>query len=1087
MSKTEKYISVPEIVRAFPLLNEREFRLLGFCAFYGSYPPNPWTVTMYDAKFGLPKNRSDKDRKTLRERGFLGESSVSPADYFRIVVPLIRHFPDWVTAFEEVGKYRSDETAFLWKVAKCLAAGDTGAARNLPYPKSTGIWKFFTPLVKDGDEEVLGILPQPEAAKILENLLLEALMNETLSADTIAPVRRMAEEWLDRPDRVLDRCDAYTYYLTGVQPGDDDRDPSFWRIGIRAADELIKGRLPEALDAFQRATELVPEGNDGVFPDRILTWLYTLGLLRARRKYNGSRDERILTRLSRSSGFRYVIPHAPTQTLLTHIESADRNCPGLVKDELLRFLSRDNTVIGRRFAQMVAAYFRLGENALAELGLQGSDLSPLPILRNERCALFPAPSAEKERLKEIFGGPGVIGTVPRKETWEMALTDLSDFVSFSQEGGSLEKRIIYFVDEKWITAILEQSRAAGAEVWTKERLLSRSTFLAGGYDSMDMTDLKLARAIASKAVDVPDIDVLIPIMAGTDRVFTGQHFRQPYTPLPIENGTPFVAFTGKGGTIEVTSNVQRLQDGTVPPVSVYRNAGTYTCIHTNPIQRDIIGKLLSVGSFPATALPAVKRTIESLKDILEVRSSLGGTAIIPTLRGSARLDLRITPIPDDDQGYQMDILAAPYEEGDLRCEPGRGEEDVYDDTGGEPRFIRRDLQAEYDNYYELRDHLEEGLQLDFYENPDQCYIYDSASLLGVLTWAYDHRDKCFVEWPEGRSLRFRGDLTGGDVDITVSTGINWFEVEGEVRIGKDKYNLAEILKGIRASEIKGFIKLGDRDYVRMTQTLQKHLQAVDDMMSGHAGKNRVVPVYRVGHLAQVLGEEGGLHGTMDEGFKNLLATMQSAYDTTPEVPGALKATLRDYQKEGYVWMKRLDAWGAGACLADDTRDLLEEFAEGLMSSRELTMEDAMEKMEQFLRHYFFTMIQRKSSPDKGADPIGRAGESDLHPSGHFLTASKSDIAGITVGDNLSSVLPSEIALLGSPVTLHGIRRGTDAAVDIYCLHHIFIYPVISDFFHAGRGNSPFSRKIAILRYEKISPDPAASRRLPPSGFREGTP
>ena len=72
MSKTEKYISVPEIVRAFPLLNEREFRLLGFCAFYGSYPPNPWTVTMYDTKFGLPKNRSDKDRKTLREKGFLG-------------------------------------------------------------------------------------------------------------------------------------------------------------------------------------------------------------------------------------------------------------------------------------------------------------------------------------------------------------------------------------------------------------------------------------------------------------------------------------------------------------------------------------------------------------------------------------------------------------------------------------------------------------------------------------------------------------------------------------------------------------------------------------------------------------------------------------------------------------------------------------------------------------------------------------------------------------------------------------------------------------------------------------------------------
>jgi SNF2 family DNA or RNA helicase len=31
----------------------------------------------------------------------------------------------------------------------------------------------------------------------------------------------------------------------------------------------------------------------------------------------------------------------------------------------------------------------------------------------------------------------------------------------------------------------------------------------------------------------------------------------------------------------------------------------------------------------------------------------------------------------------------------------------------------------------------------------------------------------------------------------------------------------------------------------------------------------------------------------------------------------LQANLRPYQEEGYRWMKRLDAWGAGACLADD--------------------------------------------------------------------------------------------------------------------------------------------------------------------------
>ena len=48
--------------------------------------------------------------------------------------------------------------------------------------------------------------------------------------------------------------------------------------------------------------------------------------------------------------------------------------------------------------------------------------------------------------------------------------------------------------------------------------------------------------------------------------------------------------------------------------------------------------------------------------------------------------------------------------------------------------------------------------------------------------------------------------------------------------------------------------------------------------------------------------------------------------------------------------------------------------------------------------------------------IGRSGSYDAMPSGSFLTASKSDIAGITVGNDLNSLLPSEVALLAEPQT-----------------------------------------------------------------------
>lgn len=924
MSTPRNTLPVPEVAAAFPGLNLQQFRLLGFCAFYGSYPPSPWTVTMYEGKFGLPKNRTAKERQDLEQAGYLHGNAVRPADYFRIVIPLILHYPEWMPVFEEIGRYRSDEKIYLWKVAKCLADGNMTGAMRLPYPeKNQEAWKYFQPLVLKGDENVnvLSILPQRHAALTLENILQEALAGETLTDGLCNQVQDLARAWLSQPEPILDRAAVCRFYGTGVLPERVKERDSMWTCGIRAISTLIRGDQSEAMEEFQKAAIGLPDSCDGAFPDPVLAWFHALCLIRNSCRYPGKRSSYLISTLLKSSVMRFSTTHTPARILLTDFDSTDKNCQKSVEKELSYFLANDRTPLGRHFAMMLARYFRLEDKACKELGLEGEELSEIAILRNEMAALLPVTTTERERLRDLFGGGSVIGTVPRKEPWALALSSLTEYVSSSQGDSApkeqrIEKRIIYFVDDKWITAIVEQSRKAGTEEWSKGTLLARPVFLRGGYDSMDMTDLKLCQALGNKTIDIPDINFIVPIMAGTGRVFKGEHTRQPHIPLEIEEEEPFLNFTGKGGNIVVSSNVRRMQNRTIPPVSVFFNNGKYFVIRANPVQRDIIAKLLDVGSFPATALGEIRNAIASLEGILEVRSSLAGTAVIPTMRGSARLCLRISPLPDDLQGYRMEMSAAPYEEGSLRCVPGQGAEDVYDDTGGEARFIRRDLQAEFDNFAELKEYLEAEVTPEF-DGQDACSLYANESLLKVLTWAYDHRDKCFVEWPEGRALRFRGDIRSTDVDITVKSNIRWFEVEGQVNVGKDQYDLMELLMAMRASEVKGFVKLGDKDYVRMAKTLQRHLEALEDMLSLRAGRGKVVPVYRVGHLARVLGEEGGLRGTMDEGFKRLLNRMQEAYDSVPEPPTGLRATLRDYQKEGYVWMKRLDAWGAGACLADD--------------------------------------------------------------------------------------------------------------------------------------------------------------------------
>ena len=77
--------------------------------------------------------------------------------------------------------------------------------------------------------------------------------------------------------------------------------------------------------------------------------------------------------------------------------------------------------------------------------------------------------------------------------------------------------------------------------------------------------------------------------------------------------------------------------------------------------------------------------------------------------------------------------------------------------------------------------------------------------------------------------------------------------------------------------------------------------------------------------------------------------------------------------------------------------------------------------------------------------IGRSASVDFKPSGHFPTAAKSDITGITIGDNLSSLLPSETALLSCPATQP-------------TFYHNYVEKRLQIFASASSGNAPVTHQ-----------------------------
>ena len=82
---------------------------------------------------------------------------------------------------------------------------------------------------------------------------------------------------------------------------------------------------------------------------------------------------------------------------------------------------------------------------------------------------------------------------------------------------------------------------------------------------------------------------------------------------------------------------------------------------------------------------------------------------------------------------------------------------------------------------------------------------------------------------------------------------------------------------------------------------------------------------------------------------------------------------------------------------------------------------------------------------KLAKIIGRSGSVDFKPSGHFPTAAKSDITGITIGDNLSSLLPSETALLSCSATQP-------------TFYHNYVEKRLQIFASASSGNAPVTHQ-----------------------------
>lgn len=177
----------------------------------------------------------------------------------------------------------------------------------------------------------------------------------------------------------------------------------------------------------------------------------------------------------------------------------------------------------------------------------------------------------------------------------------------------------------------------------------------------------------------------------------------------------------------------------------------------------------------------------------------------------------------------------------------------------------------------------------------------------------------------------------------ISVGVSLKEELLELTLDSPEMPLSELMEVLSAYRRKRkFFRLKSGDFLSLEEDGIAVLSRIQQG-AGISGQSLVsgsvmLPRYRALYLDGQLHEQHGFHAAKSKDFRALIRNMKTVEDNDFEVPASLDRVMREYQKQGFLWLKTLKTNGFGGILADDMglgktlqviAFLLSEWAEGI--------------------------------------------------------------------------------------------------------------------------------------------------------------
>jgi superfamily II DNA or RNA helicase len=326
-------------------------------------------------------------------------------------------------------------------------------------------------------------------------------------------------------------------------------------------------------------------------------------------------------------------------------------------------------------------------------------------------------------------------------------------------------------------------------------------------------------------------------------------------------------------------------------------------IRITPAQRRVAELIAKDWSVPVDAKEELDAALRVLSGHFQLHSDAAAGQEVP---GDSRLRAQLSPQGD---GLQLRLVVMPFGAFGPAVAPGVGRERVMTLHEGLSLTTVRALiteEAHWRAVLEALPFLGDG------NAPDAGWLLDDPEqALRVVEVLPKLPAVAALDWPRGKPLRVVS-VDSPALGLTVSSGRDWFTLEGEVRVDEARVlGLKRVLDLARDSRSR-FVALGDGEYLALSDRLRRQL--ADLNAAGRLDRDTLKLPQAAAALLDTALDGAQMAG--DSKWKQRITMLAGAATLDPQ-PDGLQTELRSYQHDGFAWMARLAHAGLGACLADD--------------------------------------------------------------------------------------------------------------------------------------------------------------------------